>query len=44
MKLNLEQMKEITLGALQVETNGAGEYCFYRFTEHQMEDVYIENL
>lgn len=42
MKLNLEQMKEITLGALKIETNGAGEYCFYRFTEHQMEDVYIE--
>lgn len=42
MKLNLEQMKEITLGALNIEVNGAGEFCFYRFTEHQMEDVYIE--
>jgi lysophospholipase L1-like esterase len=42
MKLNLEQMKEITLGALKIECNEAGEYCFYRFTEHQMEDVYIE--
>ena len=42
MKLNFEQMREITLGALKVEINEAGEYCFYRFTEHQMEDVYIE--
>ena len=42
MKLTLEQMKEITLGALNVEVNAAGEFCFYRFTEHQMEDVYIE--
>ena len=42
MKLTLEQMKEITLGALNIEVNAAGEFCFYRFTEHQMEDVYIE--
>ena len=42
MKLNFEQMKEITLGVLKVEINEAGEYCFYRFTEHQMEDIYIE--
>lgn len=42
MKLNLEQMKEITLGALNMDVSAAGEFCFYRFTEHQMEDVYIE--
>lgn len=42
MKLTQEQLREITLGALRVETNEAGEYTFHRFTEHQMEDVYIE--
>lgn len=42
MKLDLEQMKTITFGALRVVCNEAGEYVFYRFTEHQMEDVYIE--
>ena len=42
MKLTLEQMKEITLGALDIDVNATGEFCFYRFTEHQMEDVYIE--
>lgn len=42
MKLNLDQIKEITLGALNIDVSEAGEYNFYRFTEHQMEDVYIE--
>ncbi len=42
MILTHEQIKDITLGALRVAQNEAGESCFYRFTEHQMEDVYIE--